>query len=448
MSPDIFLKKMKILVLGNGGREHAICKALQKSNRRPDIICFANANNPGIAKIASTIEIGNLMDFAHLIQFAKKEKPDFAILGPDDPIAAGAADELKKIGIESIGPTKKLARLESSKSFTRKLLHKYEIFGNPKFKTFFETEGMEAFAKECGEIVVKFDGLAGGKGVKVQGDHFSNHAQGIQFAHKCLEKSGKVVIEEKLIGQEFSLMFFVDGQSLSPMPVVQDNKRAFSGDKGENTGGMGAVSGKNHMLPFLTEQDIEQAKKIAGDTIGALQAECDEKFKGILFGGFMTTKDGVRLIEFNVRFGDPEALNVLPLLHTDFVDVCEAILNEQLDKINIEFINQATVCKYIVPEGYPESPVKNIPVIFDASELPEEVEVFFASVEQKNDALFLKGSRAIGFTAMADTLSEAQYLAESAIKCVTGPVFHREDIGTAKLMQERTEMMEKIRAKQ
>jgi phosphoribosylamine--glycine ligase len=436
---------MKILVLGNGAREHAICEALHRSKHKVEIVCYVSANNPGIAEIAK-IETGNLMDFEHLTLFAQSEKPDFAILGPDDPIAAGAADALKEVGIKSIGPTKRLAQLESSKSFTRKLLSTYEIEGNPKYKTFFSEEGMEEFAKECGEFVVKFDGLAGGKGVQVQGDHFETLEEGLNIANGYLQKSGKVVIEEKLVGQEFSLLFFVDGVSLAPMPVVQDNKRAFAGDKGPNTGGMGTVSDADHSLPFLKPEDVQQAKKIAADTIGALQADCDgEKFKGILFGGYMVTKNGVRLIEFNVRFGDPEALNVLPILSTDFVDICQAILDEELSELEIQFYKQATVCKYVVPEGYPENPKKDVPVNIDPKKVPEDTEVFYASVDNKDGQLYLKGSRAIAFTGIGETIAEAQYLAEEATKSVTGPVFHREDIGTSQLIKQRTEMMEKIR---
>lgn len=436
---------MKVLVLGNGAREHAICMALNGSKKKPEILCFGNANNPGIANIATTFEIGNLMDFEHLKRFAKEQKPDFAVLGPDDPIAAGAADALNEVGVLSVGPTKKLAQLEASKSFTRKLLEKYEVPGNPKFKTFFDTEGLEDFAKECGEIVVKFDGLAGGKGVQVQGDHFPDIAAGLEYAKECLEKDGKVVIEEKLVGQEFSLMFFSDGNSLAPMPVVQDNKRAFAGDKGPNTGGMGTVSDVDHSLPFLIPEDIQQAKEISSKTIGALQAECGEPFKGILFGGFMATANGVRLIEYNVRFGDPESLNVLPLLSSDFVDVCERILSGTLAEMDIEFYAQATVCKYVVPEGYPENPTKGAPITVDESALPEDVEIFYASVEERDGQTVLKGSRAIGFTAVADSISEAQYLAEEATKIVSGPVFHREDIGTAPLLNARKEMMDSLR---
>lgn len=436
---------MKILVVGNIAREHAICEVLASSPKKPQIIVYASARNPGIAKLATKIEIGDLVDLDHLKNFAAGEQPDFAIVGPDDPIGAGAADALKSVGIPSVAPLKSLARIESSKSFARNLLQKYEIAGNPKYQIFFAEDGLEDFAKACGAFVVKFDGLAGGKGVKVMGDHFQTTQEGLDFARECLKNSGKVVLEEKLVGQEFSLLFFVDGESIVPMPAVQDNKRAFVGDKGPNTGGMGTVSDADHLLPFLTQSDIDEARKIATKTIGALQTECGEKYVGILYGGFMVTASGVKLIEYNARFGDPEALNLLPLLATDFVDVCQAMLNGTLSETPVEFLEQATVCKYVVPEGYPENPVKNVPVELDPSKVPEGVKTYFGSIDESDGKLMLKGSRAIAFVGIADTIAEAQYLVEEAMKAVSGPVFHREDIGTAKLLAERVEMMDTLR---
>lgn len=436
---------MKILVVGSGAREHALCETLLKSKKNPEIINFGDTRNPGIAKLAKKIEIADPLDFVNLKTFAKAEKPDFAVLGPDDPIGAGVADALLEVGVPSVGPTRSLARLESSKSFARKLLTKYEIVGNPKYKTFFSDEGLEDFMKECREFVVKFDGLAGGKGVQVQGDHFKTLQEGLAYAKQCLEKSGKVLIEEKLTGEEFSLLFFVDGESVVPMPVVQDNKRAFTGDKGPNTGGMGSISDMDHLLPFLTKRDIDQARDIAVKTIGALQADCGDKFKGILFGGFMATASGVKVVEFNVRFGDPEALNLLPILATDLVDICQAILAGKLAELNIEFLEQATVCKYVVPAGYPLDPVKNAPIEFDPKKVPEGVKVYYRSLDIIEGQMIMGSSRSIAFVGIADSLAEAQYLAEEATKSVSGQVFHREDIGTSKQISERAARMKALR---
>ncbi len=436
----------KVLVVGNGAREHAICKALKKSPQNPEIYVFMNAKNPGIAEIAAEVYItDNLMNFADLKEFAKKVEPDFAIVGPDDPIAEGAGDELLTLGIKSMAPNKSLARLESSKSFTRELVKKYNIPANPDFKVFNNTDGMEEYAESLGEIVVKYDGLLGGKGVKVQGDHFGTIAEGLEFAKECLENSDRVIIEEKLVGQEFSAMFFADGHTIVPMPLVQDNKRAYENDEGPNTGGMGTVSSADHNLPFLIPQDLQEGADITRAVMEALEKECGEKYHGIMYGGFIATPNGVRLIEYNARFGDPEAMNVLPILESDFVEVCEAVINEKLAETEIKFANKATVCKYIVPEGYPDKPVKNVEIELDIGLIPDNVEVNFASIDAKDGKLYLKGSRAISFTGIADTIKEAEELAEQATKAVKGPVFHRKDIGTKELLNKRVEHMRELR---
>jgi phosphoribosylamine--glycine ligase len=267
---------------------------------------------------------------------------------------------------------------------------------------------------------------------------------GLNLALK-LSKIGKVVIEEKLEGQEFSAMFFTDGNVVRSMPIVQDNKRAFVDDKGPNTGGMGTVSDANHSLPFLQESDLEEASKITEKVMHALKEECGENFHGIMYGGFIATARGVRLIEYNARFGDPDAMNVLPILESDFVEICEGIINENLAEKEIIFARKATVCKYVVPEGYPDNPVKNEEIFVDYEKIPKGVEINFASVSEESGKLILKGSRAISMTGIADTIQEAEKLAEEAVKAVLGPVFHRQDIGTQKLLGKRIKHMESLR---
>ena len=208
---------------------------------------------------------------------------------------------------------------------------------------------MLEFAKECGEIVVKFDGLAGGKGVRVQGDHFSTVEEGLTYAKECLKRiGGKVLLEEKLLDKNFSHVFS-DGETLVPMPVVQDNKRALVDDEGPNTGGMGSISDANHSLPFLTQKILIRQRN-HHKVIGALQAECEEKYKGIIFGGFIATKDGVRLVEYNARFGDPESLNVFSVLASDFVDICKAILEGTLKKWKWNFMSKQRYVSTLSPK--------------------------------------------------------------------------------------------------
>ncbi len=432
----------KVLLLGNGAREHVIAETLKKSGA--EVYVYAKAKNPGLLGIAAGYEIGSFEEFSKFQEFAKKIQPDFAFIGPDDPIGAGAADAMLEIGIKSVAPLKTVARLETSKSFTRDLLEKYKIPGNPKFKVFYDENGMADFLKELGEnYVVKADGLMGGKGVLVSGDHLHNHEEALTCAKNFLAKSGRVVIEEKFVGQEFSLMSFVDGVNTVEMPAVQDHKRAFVGDLGPNTGGMGSYSDSNHLLPFLKAADIDEAREITVRVAKALYEETGTYFKGIMYGGFIATANGVRLIEYNARFGDPEVLNVLPILKTNFVDICEAIINRDLNNLKIEFENKATVCKYLVPEGYPENPKKGEKII--VGKIPEGVKMYYAAVDQTDAGLLLSSSRAVAFVGIADSISEAEKIAESACSSVQGPVFHREDIGTSALIAQRISMMESLR---
>ncbi len=442
----------KILVIGNGAREHVICETLKRSPQDTELYIVGDALNPGIENIAKEYLVGTTKDPAIVVEFAERVRPDFCIVGPEAPIASGVVDALEKAGFKSCSPLKTVGRLESSKSFTRDLLAKYGIAGNPKFKVFergpeyeVSDDEVKAFFDELGDdFVVKADGLKGGKGVKVSGDHLNGRAEGLAYALECLNEGGRVVVEEKLIGQEFSLMSFCDGIHTSEMPAVQDHKRAYEGDKGPNTGGMGTYSDANGLLPFLTEADIEAAQNITHKVAKALHDETGVYFKGIMYGGFMAVKNGVRLIEYNARFGDPEAMNVLPLLKTDFVELCESMINGALDKLNIEFEKKATVCKYLVPNGYPDTPCKGEKIT--VGEIPKGVRAYYASVNKKNDGLYLSGSRAIAFVGIANTLEEAEKLAQSAVSSVEGPVFYRKDIGTKELIQKRIDHMKTIRA--
>lgn len=421
-----------------------IAETLKKSAHKPEIHVYASSKNPGLIALSSSYEVGSLKDFDKLKAFALKVGPDFAFIGPEAPIADGVTDMLEEIGIKSVAPCKILGALESSKSFARDILKKYGIPGNPEFKVFYKPEGVKDFIQHLGgNYVVKADGLKGGKGVKVSGDHLKTFDEGIAYALECLNSDGKVVIEEKFIGQEFSLMAFVDGKTVVSMPPVQDHKRAYDGDKGSNTGGMGSYGCEDHLLPFLRESDITEAHAINVAVAEALYKETGKYYKGVMYGGFIAVRDGVRLIEYNVRFGDPEAMNVLPILKTDFVDVCLAIINGTLGDLKVEFEKKATVCKYLVPDGYPDNPCKDKKI--EVGVIPPEVKTYYASVDQREDGLYLSGSRAIAFVGIADNLDAASAIATSALDMVKGPVFYRKDIGTKELIDKRLKMMEEIR---
>ncbi len=431
------------LLLGNGAREHALAEAIIDSPQKPRLFSYMKAKNPGITKLSDSVEIGEYGDLERIKAFAQASAIDFAVIGPEAPLGEGIVDALEQINIKSVGPIKELAKLETSKSFTRLLQKKYNIPGMAKFQVFQSIEGIRIFIQELHpNIVIKPDGLTGGKGVKVQGDHFKTEEEAYQYCEEVLKGHATVVIEEKLVGQEFSLQSLTDGKHIFDFPPVQDHKRAFVDDKGPNTGGMGSYS-TGKLLPFMTERDLIQAHEITSLMAEAIHKETGKYYKGVMYGGFICTKDGVKLIEYNARFGDPEAMNVLPLLRTDFVKICEAVIDGTLNKITPEFREDSTVCKYAVPKGYPTNPVANKKV--DLTEVSKKTKIYYASVDQKEAGLYMTKSRAIAFVGIHPNIEEAEVIAEDAVSSVKGPVFHREDIGTKELIDKRVKHMEGLR---
>ena len=437
-----------ILLVGNGAREHALAEAISRSEQKPRLFSFMKTNNPGIAALSEKIKLGGYADLEAITGFSAENKIEFAVIGPEDPLNNGVVDALSEIGIPSVGPTKSLARLETSKSFTRNLVKKYNIPGNPQFKVFNAIDGVEAFLDQLEGIVIKPDGLTGGKGVMVQGDHFATKEEALNLCKQILAESSSLIVEEKFDGEEFSLQCLCDGKTVVATPLVQDHKRRFEGDKGPNTGGMGSYSLPDHSMPFLKPQDLQDGLEITRQVAAALLKETGSPYKGVMYGGFIATKDGAKLLEYNARFGDPEAMNILPLLKTDFVDICRHIVAGTLDKLKIEFESKATVCKYVVPKGY------GLPADHpDAASSRAKIEVgdvgkarlYYSSVDKKEDGLYLSSSRAIGIVGIADTLEEARKIAEEGVKAVSGPVAYRTDIGTDALIQKRIDHMKKIR---
>jgi phosphoribosylamine--glycine ligase len=439
--------ELTIGVIGKDGRTSAIQRALQADNRVKDVVVLSTAKEKSGAQLFEAVSAA-----------VERHRPDFVVVSPEAPLALGVVDHLwLQHKIPSVGPTKRLACLESSKAFTRTLIAKHRIPGNPRHRVFKTIDGIDAYLREIREFVVKPDGLTGGKGVKVWGDHLQSIDEAIDYCKELLSvPDAQVIIEEKLDGEEFSLQSFCDGKHVVHMPLVQDHKRAYDGDTGPNTGGMGSYSCADLSLPFVTPDVVAAARDINARMPRALFEETGEPYKGMLFGGFMATKDGVRLLEYNARFGDPESLNVLSILETSFVDICQAIIDGSLDRLPVTFRRAATVCKYIVPEGYPNKPVTG--AVVDLSHVPKESEslrIYPAAVEpaaggssgssDSSDRLVMTGSRAIAFVGIADTLADAEAIAERAVTAVQGPVFHRKDIGTSALVQKRVDHMHALR---
>lgn len=449
---------MRILLISNSARGEAIAAACARSPQKPEIVVASTVHSPGFTALGCEVHVMDIMSFSAIVHLATEKMCDFAFIAPDDPIGAGLADRLEAAGIPCIGPKKSLARIEASKSFARDLMQKYSIDGSPKFRVFTcsspdlrqQTDSdLRAFMEKelLGNYVVKYDSLKGGKGVKLSEEHLATIEEGVAYALECIDECGTVVIEEKLVGVEFSLLSFVSGVSVVDMPAVQDHKRANVGDTGPNTGGMGTYSDANHTLPFLLPDDLESASSYNRAIAQALLTECNMPYKGILYGGFIATATGVKVIEYNARFGDPEALNVLPLLESDFVAICQSIIDGTLSANLVRFAHKATVCKYIVPESYPEDKKEKGQEVILPEDIPNTVRIFYGDVSQGDSGeILLGGSRAIGVLGIADTISDAEKAAESVCHKISGPVRFRSDIGTLTTIQQRIDTMQKIRS--
>lgn len=435
---------MKILVVGTGAREHAICEALKGE---AELYSIMSNQNPGIARI-SDFKVASEGDLETVKKFALEKKVDMAFIGPESPLEKGIVDVLEEAGISCVGPNKSAARIETDKSFMRNLFEKYDINGSLVYRVFDNYQDINDFLDEFDkDVVIKPVGLTGGKGVKIVGDHLEDNNEAKEYARHIMEtKMGghpRVVIEEKLVGEEFTVQAFSDGEHLAPMPAAQDHPHAFEGDEGPITGGMGSYSDKNGLLPFMNQKDYDDAVKIMQDTINAINKEAGP-YKGVLYGQFMLCGEGPRLVEYNARFGDPEAMNVLPLLKTSMVDICQGIVDGNLKKADFE--NKATVCKYIVPDGYPETKFANQPIQVDEKSIADlGGKVYYAAVNQKDDVVYTSSSRALGVVAAGNTIDEAEKICEEATQFVKGDLYHRRDVGTEKLLQKRIDHMKTIR---
>src|SRR2546422_262664 len=298
---------MKVLVVGGGGREHAIVEALHRS--QADVYAAMSNQNPGIRRRSKDVLLGDVTDVERIVSWGKGHGVELAVIGPEAPLEKGITDALEAAAIPTVGPSREAAQLETNKEFTRTLMREHQIPGVPPFWAFDNLAGFEEFVNDSDfEFVIKPLGLTGGKGVRVWGDHFSSKAEALAYGREILEKKiggvARFLIEEKLVGEEFSLQAFCDGRALVPMPLAQDHKRAYERDKGPNTGGMGSYSDADHRLPFLTKEDFDRALETMTKTVEAMAAR-GTPFKGILYGGFMATKDGPMLLEYKVRFSVP-----------------------------------------------------------------------------------------------------------------------------------------------
>ena len=436
---------MNFLVIGSGAREHIIAQKLSESG--VTVFSVLTNRNPGMMKLSREfIFVNNYQNSLKVIvDFALLKEVSCVVIGPEDPLSLGFSDSFWKKGIPVVGPLRLLAQIETSKGFTRDLLNKNGIDISPQYQRFESMNGVEDFFSFLsGEYVVKYDGLMGGKGVKVSGEHLMSVDDGIAYCKELIDKGGSFVIEEKLIGEEFSLMSFCDGRNVAHMPAVQDHKRAYEGDTGPNTGGMGCYTDSNHSLPFVKDNELEEARDINERVADALRNEFGEGYKGILYGGFMITSSGVKLIEYNARFGDPEAMNLLTLLDSDFASICMNIVEGSLGEV--KFKKEASVCKYIVPEGYGSNPAQDATLVVDDS-YEEHGDLYYAAVNlEDNGVIETTSSRAAAVVSSGQNISEAEAKCEKALSHISGNnLYVRNDIAKSHLIEKRIANMESIR---
>ena len=419
---------MKVLIVGSGGREHAIATSVAKSPKVDKIYCAPG--NAGIGLIAECVPIG-AMEFDKIVAFAKEKEIDLTIVGMDDPLVGGLVDELNNAGLRAFGPKKNAAILEGSKAFSKDLMKKYNI-PTAAYETFDDADAAIAYLEKADfPIVLKADGLALGKGVLICNtlEEAKDGVKSIMLDKQFGSAGNRLVVEEFMTGREVSVLSYVDGKTIKTMTSAQDHKRAKDGDQGLNTGGMGTFSPS----PFYTEEVDEFCKKyIYQATVDAMAAEGRE-FKGIIFFGLMLTEKGPRVLEYNARFGDPEAQVVLPRMKNDIIEVMEACIDGTLDTVDLQFEDNAAVCVVLASDGYPVSYEKGLLIKglenFDGK---DGYYCFHAGTKQTEEGIVTNGGRVLGITAKGKDLKEARANAYEATKWVEfANKYMRNDIGKA-----------------
>lgn len=419
---------MKVLIVGGGGREHAIAYCVAKSSKVEKMYCAPG--NAGISELAECVPIG-AMEFDKLVTFAKEKEIDLAIVGMDDPLVGGLIDEFEKAGIRAFGPRKNAAILEGSKAFSKDLMKKYDI-PTAAYENFDNADEALAYLETAKfPIVLKADGLALGKGVLICNtlEEAKAGVKEIMLDKKFGASGNTMVVEEFMTGREVSVLSFVDGKTIKTMTSAQDHKRAKDGDQGLNTGGMGTFSPS----PFYTKEVDEFCRKyVYQKTVDAMAAEGRE-FKGIIFFGLMLTEDGPKVLEYNARFGDPEAQVVLPRMKNDLIDVIEACIDGTLDQVDLQFEDNAAVCVVLASDGYPVAYEKGLPITgLDEFKKHEGYYCFHAGTKFDGDQIVTNGGRVLGVTAKGATLKEARANAYKATEWVKfDNKYMRHDIGKA-----------------
>ena len=441
-----------LLIIGSGAREHAIALKFSQSNEQYNhkykIYALGLTTNPGIKIICDnsggSYNVGSITEGESVLALCKNFQITLVIVGPEATLETGVVDLLVENKIKVVGPNKKHALIETSKTFTRDFLFSFLEEACPKYYVITSiAEAQSALNSLKDSYVIKADGLAGGKGVLIAQEHLFSDNEALAYCEELLKQKGKFVIEEKLVGQEFSLISLTDGSSFVHLPALQDHKRAYDGDSGPNTGGMGSYTDKNHKLPFLTDEELNLAKSYNELVVKQLNELNNSPYIGVLYGGYMACAQGLKIIEFNARFGDPEAMNLMYLIESDVVELFERVANKTLSEYKLKLLNEATVCTYVVPADYPFPTKKSEKV--ELGEISDDVMLCYGSVENIEGTLYTKGSRTLAFVGGAETIGLARSKVVDSLKRVKGNIRYRLDIGSDELIQKRVEHMKQLR---
>ncbi|ESP89476.1 phosphoribosylamine--glycine ligase [Candidatus Halobonum tyrrellensis] len=424
-----------VLLVGGGGREHAIARALSAADDCALYACASN-RNPGIAESADGFASVGERDADGVVEYAASVDADLAVVGPEAALEAGVADELDDAGVYTFGPHAAEARIETDKAYQREFMADHDVPGTPEFETFDSADAAAEYVDSVdGDVAVKPAGLTGGKGVRVTGDQVTR-AEAADYVRES--DHDEWVIEERLVGEEFTVQAFVANGEMRTTPAVQDHKRAYEGDEGPNTGGMGSYTDTELTLPFMDEGDYDDAVAVLEAVVDALP-----DYKGVLYGQFMLTAEGPKVVEFNARFGDPEAMNTLPVLETQFLDVLTAARDG--DPLpDLAFSGEATVCKYAVPAGYPTDPEAGARIEVDVDG-GDGALLFYASVDERDDGLYTTTSRSFAVVGLGDSIAAAEERAEAALSGVGDGFRVRHDIGTERLVRSRVDHVAELR---
>ncbi len=431
------------MLVGGGGREDALARKLFHDGA--ELICIMPNENPSIKSVSSEVLVTNSMDTDLLANYIKDRNPDLVFVGPDGYLETNLVDKLLMTNIKIASPSSGAFKIESSKIFMRQLMKRYGIPGNLKYDVVDnEYDAQKILSDTKSNFAIKPYGLTGGKGVKLTNHHFKSRTEAVNYATEIIRKDKRVLIEEAVTGEEFSMQLFTDGSDVLFAPIAQDYKRLYEGDIGPNTGGMGSITDKDMRLPFITSSNYEQAKQISRKFVTSM-FEDGQMFKGVMYVQFMQTESGLKVIEVNGRLADPEGMNILTLMDGDSVDLLFRIANAEIAESKITFRKYATTLKYLVPPGYGVAPEPgNLSI--NLAGIPEHVKIYYSSVNGNLNNVQLTGSRGLAILAEGDSIEEASENVEMNLWRIGGKFEMRHDIGTREMIGKKLEETKKIRS--